>query len=297
MSYWLFRTNSAHYRAHDALVDLGRLSWNVWRRSKPYGPISIGDKACLLETGPSGGVYGIVEVVEAAEDREMPPEELEYISDVGQFKSIDHRVIVAPITHLSLLLPTSQIKNDAVFSTLPVFAEAGFPKPASIFPLNEELYNEVLAVFSKSRLSRPQGKSNSEDIPTDDHRQFADRRIPVRSGQPAFRRMILDAYRHRCAITNCDVRTALEASHIVNYAGLRSDRIDNGILLRIDLHRLFDSHLISIDPDSWKVRISPAIAHSAYAKWEGHPFRTPEQQNKMPSAKELKKHLSRTIGR
>ncbi|MBX3489666.1 MAG: HNH endonuclease [Parvibaculum sp.] len=296
MSFWLFRTSIEKYRVRDALEDLGKLTWDVWRNSEKFGPISVGDYACLFESGTNGGIYGIVEVTDSAKDRAMSSVEREYITDINKFKPTDYRVIVAPTTNLSLQLPVSHLKEDAFLSLLPVFAEMGFSKQANIFPLKEDQYREILRSFSDNSATRQHDEDIDHDIPTDDHRRFANRRTPVRPGQPAFRRMILEAYRHRCAITNCDVKTALEASHIGKYFGPRSDRIYNGVLLRVDLHRLFDAHLISIDPDSWKVRISPAISHSTYAKWEGHPFRVPERDDQKPNKKELKEHLLKTIG-
>ncbi len=295
MSFWLFRTSKNSYRANDALEDLGKLSWDVPRNSK-YGPISTGDRACLFENGAAGGIYGVVEVVARSEDREMPPEELEYVANMDQFSSIGYRVIVAPITNLSLQLPVSYLKEDTFLSRLPVFSEKGFSKQANILPLEEDQYREILRSFSDNSAARQHDEDIDHDIPTDDHRQFVSRLSPVRPGQATFRQMLLSAYQGRCAVTGCDVKTALEASHLVNYVGPRSDRIDNGLLLRVDLHRLFDAHLISIDPDSWRVRISPAISGSLYGKWEGQSVRVPERDDQKPSKEKLKEHLLKTIG-
>jgi predicted restriction endonuclease len=55
-----------------------------------------------------------------------------------------------------------------------------------------------------------------------------------------FRRQLLLAYEGRCAVTGCDVEVALEAAPIEPYQGPHSNDIANGLLLRADVHPLFD---------------------------------------------------------
>src|SRR5690606_35764594 len=62
--------------------------------------------------------------------------------------------------------------------------------------------------------------------------------IAQRQGQGAFRAMILDAYGQRCAISGCNAIAVLEAAHILPYRGEHTHRVDNGLLLRSDLHTL-----------------------------------------------------------
>ena len=68
-----------------------------------------------------------------------------------------------------------------------------------------------------------------------------------RIGQQRFRTELFEAYTGRCAVSGCNVNEALEAAHIENYSGPKSQVVSNGILLRRDLHSLFDAHLISFD--------------------------------------------------
>jgi predicted restriction endonuclease len=63
-------------------------------------------------------------------------------------------------------------------------------------------------------------------------------------GQPAFWDALLQAYERQCAITGCTVLQILEAAHIMPYMGKPTNRVDNGLLLRSDLHTLFDLGLI-----------------------------------------------------
>src|SRR5205807_9861979 len=73
--------------------------------------------------------------------------------------------------------------------------------------------------------------------------------IRPRLGQGAFRILVTDAYQRRCAITGERTLPALEAAHIKPYGdgGLHEAR--NGLLMRRDLHSLFDSGYVTVTPD------------------------------------------------
>lgn len=122
-----------------------------------------------------------------------------------------------------------------------------------------------------------------------------DRTIKLRRGQPEFREALLDAYGGRCAITACDADAVLEAAHIVNYSGARTNHVQNGILLRADIHTLFDRFLISVDTSDWKVLLQPVLLGSTYKAIAGQPFLLPKQKALRPSAAALNDHR-RTAG-
>ena len=76
-----------------------------------------------------------------------------------------------------------------------------------------------------------------------------------RPSQGAFRRALLAAYGGRCALTGCDVASALEAAHVANW---RSENdAGAGILLRADLHRLLEGGLLVIDASYTVVEAPP----------------------------------------
>lgn len=79
-----------------------------------------------------------------------------------------------------------------------------------------------------------------------------------RIGQSSFRVMVTDAYQRRCAMTGENTLVALEAAHIVPYAEQQDHKVQNGLLLRADFHRLFDTGLVGIDAD-YRIHISPRI--------------------------------------
>ena len=102
------------------------------------------------------------------------------------------------------------------------------------------------------------------------------RSIALRRGQPKFRRTLLEVYDRKCAISRCDAEDALEAAHITPYSESQIDGIDNGILLRADLHALFDLGLIAIDTTSMSVVISPTLVGTTYRGLAGTLVHLPE---------------------
>ena len=114
--------------------------------------------------------------------------------------------------------------------------------------------------------------------------------IVRRQGQPEFRRRLLDAYDGRCAVTECDVVDALEAAHIVPYCGPKSNHPSNGLLLRADVHSLFDLGLVSIDADAMTIVIAPSLATSVYGELSGKKVRVPTAVDSKPSRAVLEQH-------
>jgi putative restriction endonuclease len=114
--------------------------------------------------------------------------------------------------------------------------------------------------------------------------------IVRRQGQGEFRRRLLEAYDGRCAITGCDVVDALEAAHIVPYRGPGSNHPSNGLLLRADLHTLFDLGLLSINSDDMVVVTVATLATSAYRELSGKQIRLPVIADYRPSKGGLDQH-------
>ena len=80
----------------------------------------------------------------------------------------------------------------------------------------------------------------------------------ARLGQGAFRTMITEEYRRRCCITGESTLPVLEAAHIRPVAQNGENKLVNGLLLRADMHILYDQGLIGVTPD-YKVQISSEI--------------------------------------
>jgi hypothetical protein len=75
----------------------------------------------------------------------------------------------------------------------------------------------------------------------------SEKMVVVRQGASEFRQLILLEYEGRCAVTNFNSTQALEVAHIVPYYGPNSDEVQNAILLRSDIHKLFDAGLVRLE--------------------------------------------------
>lgn len=111
-----------------------------------------------------------------------------------------------------------------------------------------------------------------------------------RRGQPEFRRMLLKAYSGKCAITGCDAVDALEAAHISPYRGPDTNHPSNGMLLRADIHTLFDLGLLTIDTKTMSVLIAPNLSHTLYAGIAGKMLCLPDEPDLLPSRELLDQH-------
>lgn len=70
--------------------------------------------------------------------------------------------------------------------------------------------------------------------------------VRPRLGQRSFRIAVLDTYERRCAITSERTLPVLEAAHIRDYADVQQHSINNGILFRSDIHKLFDGGYVTV---------------------------------------------------
>lgn len=120
--------------------------------------------------------------------------------------------------------------------------------------------------------------------------------IVRRQGQPEFRRALLDAYEGRCTITGCSVVEILEAAHIHPYKGECTNDVRNGLLLRADIHTLFDLNLIVVDTAEMAVRVSPSLLGSEYEVLDGKRLRPPRAGVAGPSTAVLDWHRSLSSG-
>jgi HNH endonuclease len=136
----------------------------------------------------------------------------------------------------------------------------------------------------------PKSAFNPKDIKDARKKIFA--AIYRRQGQPAFRRVVFKAYKARCAITGERTAEVLEAAHITPYRGTKTNAVANGLLLRADIHTLFDLGLISIEPKTRKVNVSRLLANSVYSKLAGKKLAEPKAASSKPSKAALEEHFS-----
>lgn len=102
-----------------------------------------------------------------------------------------------------------------------------------------------------------------------DTRVYKLRKIPSREGQQRFKELLLGIYGSTCMLTACDIQETIEASHICPYRGKKDHHPANGLLLRKDLHSLFDADLFGIHPETLKIHLHSSLQNSYYKKYEG----------------------------
>jgi putative restriction endonuclease len=87
--------------------------------------------------------------------------------------------------------------------------------------------------------------------------------VHVRRGQPRFRAALLSAQENHYAITGTAVPSVLEAAHIAPYRGAHTNHVPNGLLLRADVHTLFDLKRLTELPTG-TVRLDPVLRSTMY---------------------------------
>ncbi|MGW3913225.1 HNH endonuclease, partial [Streptomyces sp. NPDC005070] len=83
--------------------------------------------------------------------------------------------------------------------------------------------------------------------------------VRVRVGQSAFRSRLLREQGEHCAMTGAAPEAVLEAAHLYSYAESGEHHDYGGLLLRRDIHRLFDLGQIAVNPASGLIDIAPGL--------------------------------------
>lgn len=125
---------------------------------------------------------------------------------------------------------------------------------------------------------------------------FGDPRlVPQRLGQEAFQAVVLNAYHRQCAITGSRIRPALQAAHIRPVSSGGQHRLDNGILLRSDVHTLFDRGYLGIDAE-YRLCVSPRLREQfndgdEFYQRAGAVIALPDERHDRPDRDALEWHL------
>ena len=117
---------------------------------------------------------------------------------------------------------------------------------------------------------------------------------PHRLGQGTFRALLTDVYARRCAITDERALPVLEAAHIRPFSDVRQHVLSNGLLLRSDIHRLFDTGYLTVTPE-YRVEASRRMKDDfndgdTYLRLHGTRVRVPSEAALRPDRLGLKWH-------
>lgn len=122
--------------------------------------------------------------------------------------------------------------------------------------------------------------------------------VAPRLGQGSFRALVTDAYEYRCAVTRERTLPVLQAAHIRPYANGGQHELSNGLLLRSDLHTLFDQHYLTVDPTKRTLVVSRRIREQFfngrdYYALNDRPLAQPGDVTALPSKENLVYHYER----
>lgn len=156
----------------------------------------------------------------------------------------------------------------------------------------------IWEVVSERLLVSPGAETITEESDT---RYGAPTLIKPRLGQGAFRLAITDSYDRRCAVSGEKTLPILDAAHIKAFEAGGEHALSNGLLLRTDIHRLFDLGYVTVGPD-YRFEVSGRLKADFdngrhYYELYGTTVRSPRRGDAMPSPEALKWHReSRYLG-
>ena len=118
--------------------------------------------------------------------------------------------------------------------------------------------------------------------------------IRPRMGQGTFRAAVTDAYGRACAVSQEHSLPALEAGHIRPYCDGGEHEVSNGLLLRSDIHRLFDKGYVTVTPD-YQFRVGERLRHDfangrTYYPMNDRPIQLPASKTDYPDRDALAYH-------
>lgn len=167
------------------------------------------------------------------------------------------------------------------------------------YELNDPLYSGYFDIL----MTQLQGRVIDLDLDAPSWRHhgpmFGERLTRVRLGQNGFRATVFNAYQRRCAITGTKIWPALEAAHIRPVTQGGEHRMDNGLLLRSDVHTMFDKGYLGVDP-SYRLRVSPRLrdefgnGEQFYSR-AGEVIALPDRRSDRPLREFLEWHLERVF--
>lgn len=223
-----------------------------WWTCKAYLKVQPGDRAYLLKQGkPRIGIFGRGQVKKV--EAEAPHRALigfevrrgDVLRDPGhRFENF----LVSEEQLFNLRVPKTQWQNAAAGITL-------------VFDAARQIDN----ITADSLRVGSSGTSFMDETVQEIARLKRLAEQWTRPEQNEFRKKMRIRFQETCAVTRCTTTAVLEAAHISTKAGCDDNSESNGILLRSDIHLLFDRHLITLSEDGTRLEVSPELTDQGYA--------------------------------
>ena len=285
--YWALCANPGRYRIDDAVRERESDTWVTSGRD--FQP---GDRFLIWRTLGADGNRGVIALGEVLDsptkrsDADNP-----YWLSPAHAEKLEERVTVRYVSAPNLPLWLDGPERETVGSLSVAQARGG-----TVFNVTSDQWDSLLNVAGgwaplRQQLEREAREEDTQEpfdpSNVEDGRRRTLRQIAQRQGQRAFRRSLLEAYGGHCAITNCNVSETLEAAHIFPYRGEETNHITNGVLLRADLHTLFDLGLIAIDTSDFSIVVANHIRTTEYGDLHGKTLGLPADSVSCPSKEAL----------
>ena len=159
-----------------------------------------------------------------------------------------------------------------------------------VMSLNENPGRALSPEHSSVPLFLPSPEELAEDL-----RKLVTVERKTREGQRQFRETLMRAYQGRCAMTGCSVDKTLQAAHIMDYRGYRTNVVNNGLMLRADIHLLFDNSLLSVDPEDMRIITGTQLKNTEYSELKGRKLRDTVLESERPFSDYLKVHFDKFL--
>lgn len=287
MTGWVFTVDQNYPQHVDYAVDHG-----FWDTTKQFS-VQPGDDIFFWITGPNRRLAAHFVATSSLGSMGSAPQPWD---DAG-VRTYLHRVDLELVSQEALQSPSWPELQDIIGNRqFPNTGVIAIKRPEAVSVLSQMFASRPDFVWSprieiELDAHGPDAGDYAEllDIPSDqDERESALKAVVVRRGQPGFRRRLLDSY-HHCLVTRWRVPAVLEAAHISPYRGAHTNRLENGLLLRADIHTLFDLNLLTITPD-YTIHVAPDISTSGYGGFAGDTLNFPTVGRLRPDPGQLERH-------
>jgi len=292
MLAWIANTDFEWYRFLSGRPDLDEV--NFWRPSgTAFRALSPGEPLLFRLKAPYNAIAGVGFFVHFS----VLPASLAWAAFEAKNGAVSEEDMRARIETYRRRRgqgaePGGDYKIGCIILAEPTFFDQAdwIPQPRDWRPQTEVGRREDLTQGEGARIwatiiDRLQGRRAAEAA-LEGTRYGAPQTVRPRLGQGAFRIVVTDTYDRRCAVTGERTLPVLEAAHIKPYAAGGAHDITNGLLLRSDLHTLFDRGYLTVTPE-YRLEVSRRIREEYengrdYYALSGRELRPPRIESARP---------------
>jgi putative restriction endonuclease len=275
---WVDSLSADHLSNWDTCKQVG-----LWGTPSNAGGAQLGDDLFLWKPLPDSG--WLVHCRLTSAPRKVRAGERVPWSDERSYRYVmGVEVVSEPPTHIpargAAAAAMAGLSHHVKLSQFGRMSAGGVQTVSALFPRRSHLEQALDGFLVAAEL----------DLPADtEQRDYARRMIAIRRGQQAFRQGLLQAFDRSCCISGSQVEATLEAAHIRPFREVGSHSPGNGLLLRADLHTLFDLRLITVMPFG-TVRVAPELRGSEYEEFDERQIRRPLESEHLPNRTALAEH-------